>query len=256
LENARRKAREEADAAWQPYTWARQVDPQQFQQMSQWYQSAVSDTPTFWERLTEELQRDPQHGSRVRSTAARILQQSRQQIQDDTEPEPDIPIQNELGQVTGRTYSADQLKKLRQWEQRQFKQELDQQLQPLQAMQKEREQERAMAQLESESVEWAKTTLQELRTDPTFQEREADVKKAMIEHPKWDIYRAYNHVLRTSVVPGEAAKTVASLQQKAAAGTVGTRASAATQRPKFATFAEAMKYYDAHPDEAQTMADR
>lgn len=256
LENARKKAREEADAAWQPHAWAREVDPNQFRQMQTWYQNAISDTPGFYERMTEELQRHPEYGSRVRSIAARVLQQSRQQGLEDTEPEPDVPIVNANGEITGRTYSAEQLKKVRAYERQQYKQELDQELRPLKAMREEQEQQRAMSKLQQESAEWAKGTLAELRADPTFKEREADVKKAMLANPKWDIYRAYTHVLRTQVEPSIEAKTVATLQQKAAAGTVGTRSPSAGTRPALKNFAEAMRYYDAHPDEAAAMAER
>jgi hypothetical protein len=256
LENARKKY----EAEWQPYSWAKSVDRNQLQQITNWYQDAIQNPYGFYERLTTELQSHPEYGPKVRSYAARLLQQARGAAPETAEPEPDIPIQNESGQITGYTYSAQQLKKLRAFEKAQSQAEFAEKLRPLEEFREQTVEREARVEVEQRSTQWATETLGELRQNPHFKDHEAEIKTTMVEHPEWDIYRAFNHILATTVLPNlsktEQAKTVASLQQKAAAGTVGARDVAASQRPKFKDFSEALRYMDAHPEEAAAMANR
>ncbi len=247
-------------AEWAPYAWAKSVNRDQLQKIATWYQDAIQNPYGFYERLSGELQNHPEYGPKVRSYAARLLQQARGSTQEATEPEPDIPIQDDQGRITGYTYSAQQLKKLRAFERSEQQAEFAEKLRPLEERAQRQEQQEARADMERKSSEWATSTLGELRQNEHFKAHEAEVKQAMVDNPEWDVYRAFNHVLSTSILPNmsrtEQAKTVASLQQKAVAGTVGARDTATSQQPKFKDFTEAMRYMEAHPEEAAALAER
>jgi hypothetical protein len=260
LENARRKAREEAEGEWQPYAWAKQVPRDQLQRMAAWYQSAIRDPYSLYERLTQELSAHPEYGAKVRSYAARLLRQSRQATVEDEMPQPDIPVMNEQGQVVARTYSDKQLEKREAYLRQQSEQSIAERLRPLEQRQARAEAKERELAARQQANQYAADTLKELRQNEHFKAHEPKVKAALLAHPDWDVYRAFNHVLATDVLPGlsqaEQAKTLATLQQKAAAGTVGPRGAVTTDRPKFKDFAEAMRYMETHPEEAAALAER
>ncbi len=247
-------------AEWAPYAWAKSVNREQLQKIATWYQDAIQNPYGFYERLSGELQNHPEYGPKVRSYAARLLQQARGQTQEATEPEPDIPIQDDQGRITGYTYSAQQLKKLRAFERSEQQAEFAEKLRPLEERAQRQEQQEARAEIKRQSDEWATNRLAELRSIPIFKEHESKVKATMLAHEDWNEDRAFNYVLTTEILPNmsrtEQAKTVASLQQKAVAGTVGARDAATSQRPKFKDFTEAMRYMEAHPEEAAALAER
>lgn len=177
------------------------------------------------------------------------------------EPEPDVPIVDANGRVTGQTYSAQRLKEWQQWNQRKWQAEQDARFQSIEDREQARQARESQAQQAQESWAWANKTLTDLRKLPHFTEHEAAIRAYLEEHEELgdNIHAAYNHVLVTQVLPNlgqaEQQKVITSLQQKASGATVSPTGTA-PGRPQFKTFREAAEYYAAHPEEASAMATR
>lgn len=178
------------------------------------------------------------------------------------EPQADVPIVDAQGNDTGRrTFSDQQLRKWHQWNQAQQQSELDQRFKRLESDAEARAQRDAQIQAYQQATQQATQTLTELRAKPYFKEHEADIRQALEEHPEWgdNVYAAYVQVLTTKILPmlgqAEQQKVIDSLQSKASGATVSP-AGAAPGKPQFRSFADAAKYYEAHPEEAKAMADR
>jgi hypothetical protein len=67
----------------------------------------------FWKNYTQELLAHPEHGQVLRSELGRMFGSIRQPVTPQAEPmpEPDVHIVDAQGNVTGKTYSAEQLAK-------------------------------------------------------------------------------------------------------------------------------------------------
>jgi hypothetical protein len=82
LENARSKAREEADAQWAPHAWAKQIPQTEFQQLQSIAKHFQGGDPiTGLQNLIAEIRKDPQHDAALRSLAAREMGRRTQQPQ-------------------------------------------------------------------------------------------------------------------------------------------------------------------------------
>ena len=128
LANARAKAAEEAIA---PYAWAKQVDPQEFQQIRKIAAHFTKgDVVTGLQEMIAEARKDPAVEAQIRSFAAKTLAQRSQQTPNQ-EPQPDLPIQLEDGRVV-HLYSGEQLAKREAFLQQQWMQAVEQRLQPFQ----------------------------------------------------------------------------------------------------------------------------
>jgi hypothetical protein len=127
LANARTKAAEDAIA---PYSWAKQVSQQEFQQVTELAKRASADPIGYLQDFIKELQQSPEHSAQLRSLAAKALAQ-RQPAQPEQEPQPDLPIQLEDGRVV-HLYSAEQQAKREAFLQGKWMQGVRQELQPLQ----------------------------------------------------------------------------------------------------------------------------
>lgn len=254
LDNARTKTRADVEREYkQKYGWADQFHEQPYEFVESWI---------------DQLAQHPQYGSQILAKAARLLNSRRgRQIGPEAgaaveEPVPDVPIVDGQGQVVGQTYSATQLKKWREWDWAQREATLADRFAPLEQRAQRQEQAEQVAQLQATATQQSQQTLTELRAQPYFKDHEADIKRAFADHPEWgdNLHRAYLHVLTTTVLPKlsqtEQAKVLDSLQTKAAATTVSPQAQAATAKPHFKSFAEAIRYYEAHPEEAAAMANR
>lgn len=251
-----------------PYSRFKEVNDQlkaarDYQQKYGWATQFEQDPYTFVENWVDQLANHPQYGPQIVGKMARMLGSRRGQTAANEEPQPDVPIVDGAGNVTGQTYSAAQLKKWRDWDWSQRQATLDQRLGPLEQQVQQAQAREAYAQLAAQSEESARTTLSELRQDPYFSQYEGQVKQALVEHPEWgdDVYRAYHHVQRTVIFPqiGQTAeaRVLANLHTQAAASTPNP-GSAATATPKFKDFGEALRYYGdpAHKAEAEAMAKR
>lgn len=247
MTNARTKTRAEVEAEFkQKYGWA----------------DGVRENPlTFVDHLASH----PEYGPQLLAKAARLLQARRGQGQPALadKPQPDTPIVDVNGTPTGRyTYSAEQYDKLEEWRDAQREAKLAERFGPLEKLQQRISQAEQHAQIRQQAHAEMASTLTELRQQPHFTEHEAAIKQALLDHEEWgdNVYRAYTHVLTTQVLPTlsrtEQQKVLDSLQTKAAGATVNPGMASPSQAPKFKDFGEAIRYYDAHPDEAAAMAKR
>src|SRR3990167_8997571 len=211
----------------------------------------------------DQLAQHGEYGPKVLAKAARLLQSRRGQGTPVAaeEPAPDIPITDAQGTPTGEfTYSAKQLKKLREDEHAAAKAEYDERIAPLEQAHRQTQTDRQIAHLERTSHAHAQETLAELRQQPHFKTHEPAIKQALIDHPEWgdNVHRAYVHVLTTTVMPGltQSAQTqvLDHLQTQAAGASVHPGAASASGPPKFKSFGEAARYYAEHPADAEAMA--
>jgi hypothetical protein len=130
LENARTKAAQEATAKFeQDYGWAKTIDRNTLGAWTQTAQRMSTDPIGFLSDFMQELQTHPTYGPQLRSQAGRMLATGNR----DPEPQPDVQIVNEQGQVTGLTYSATALAERDAWNRRQITAAFQQELQPLKA---------------------------------------------------------------------------------------------------------------------------
>ncbi len=247
LSNARTKASQEA----------RQAAEAEFKQRFQPYETFESDP---WRAVQDWLNRAEKHtfyGPQVQQ----YFQSRQQQAQPAAEPAPDVPIVDENGHFTGKTYSAERLKEWQRWNDQQTQAKWEQRLSPIEQREQARAQREQQQEMNERSQRWAQGTLQELRAQPYFKEHEADIAQAMSEHKEWgaNIHQAYNFVLATKVLPNlsakEAQSVINSLQDAGAATTVAPGVTT-PGKPKFKNFGQAAEYYSAHPEEAAAMAGR
>ena len=251
LDNARTKTRAEVEREFkQKYGWADEFHREPY---------------TFVESWIDQLAQHPQYQQQLLAKAARLLNSRRgshAQAAPPEEPAADLPYVDGQGNVVGQTYSATQLKQWRDWDWAQREATLADRFAPLEQRAQRQEQAEQIAQLQATASQHSQHTLTELRSQPYFKEHEADIKRAFADHPEWgdNLHRAYLHVLTTRVLPKlsqtEQAKVLDSLQTKAAATTVSPQTQTATSKPKFKSFEEAIRYYEAHPEEAAVMAKR
>lgn len=248
LNNTRTKTRAEVEAEYrQKYGWADQFSERPYE---------------FVEAWMDQLAQHPQYGPQLFGKAARMLQSRRGVAQaTNEEPQPDVPIMDANGNLTGQTYSAKQLKAWRDWDWQQKQSALDERLGPLEQRAKQFEEAQVMAQVQQQSDEFARTTLGELRQDPYFKENESKVKAALMAHPEWgdNIHRAFHHVLQTEVYPSiqrnAEGKVLDTLKTQAAGGSIRPDgAGAATPDFKKMKPEEVMRFMHEHPDIAEQYA--
>ncbi len=233
LANARTKAAADAEAKFnEQYGWARAIPQQTIQEWSQIARRMAADPIGFLNEYVAELQRHPVHSQQLRSEAGRILSGHA-----NGEPQPDVQLVNEQGQVTGMTYSADGLAKRDAWRDSQLLAKVNQEYGPLKA---EREQQR-----QSAAVQEARAAI-ESKADVVMSELleivdgKTDLLPAidhvMGAHPEWSAHKAALEVRKTKIVPlqQQSAQVAAaeSFRKKAAAQTADGRASASSPPKK------------------------
>lgn len=128
MDNARLKATQELQATFdRDYGWAKELPKEKLVEWSGIASLMASDPPAFLEKYFAETVQHPTFGPHVKSWAAKTLAT---RVQADTMPGPDVSIVDQHGNVTGATYSAEQLAKRDAWRDRQADQRFDQRLQP------------------------------------------------------------------------------------------------------------------------------
>ncbi len=249
LANARAKTRAEVDAEYrQKYGWA---------------DEAARDPWGFTQRQLDQLAHHPNYETHVLNYAARLLNARRAQTKPQAEePKPNVPVVDQSGNIVSYTYDEKGLKALRQYEQQAADGALSQRLAPIEQF----IQQAQMREVQHAVDTQAGSMLTELRDQPYFKEHEGAIKRAFAEHPEWgdNVHRAYLHVLTTEVIPTlsqrEQQQVLATLQTKAAAGSVSPTGQAASGAPRFRTgnfkkdAVAAMEYFANHPEEAEAMA--
>lgn len=154
LANARAKAAEDAIA---PYAWAKQVDPQEFQQIQRLagYFKPGGDVVSGLQQLIAEARKDPGVDAQIRSFAAKTLAQ-RSQPQPEANQEPQFLVPQQDGSLA---FDPTAFAQWKQWNQTQLLSQVDQRLQPLQQTQQAVEAERAALQAKQEIRHYTESEL-------------------------------------------------------------------------------------------------
>ena len=242
LANARAKAAEEAIA---PYAWAKQVDPQEFQQIRKIAAHFTKgDVVTGLQEMIAEARKDPAVEAQIRSFAAKTLAQRSQQTPNQ-EPQPDLPIQLEDGRVV-HLYSGEQLAKREAFLQQQWMQAVEQKLQPFQQTHDTLQAERAALAQQQEITHFVASTFEDVKTwpgmdDPANQQAVAQALAQMpvsSDDPR-EVSLALNAAYRRTVLPtlnSRAQSTLLdNLKQKAAASSSVNPGSATASSPRAVT---------------------
>ncbi len=126
LANARTKATADAQAKFdQEYGWAKAIPKQSVEEMFRISKLLTTDPVAYYLELGAELQRHPEHGQRLRSEAGRTLAGRA-----NGEPQPDVQLIDERGQVTGMSYSAEGYAKREAWLRDQWRADLQREVGP------------------------------------------------------------------------------------------------------------------------------
>jgi hypothetical protein len=237
LDNARTKAREEFDAEWKPYEWAKQVDQQKFNEMVDWYQRANADPVVFAQELIQNLQAHPTHGPALRSLAGRALAAARGQQgqQQDQEPQPDIPLED------GRfLYSAEQQARRDAWREQRLLAQFEQKFAPAFKSVEQMQAREAEAQQMRAADSFAGSLYGNLTKMQGFEENKAEIAafvknhKFTSDHPaevEAVALRAYNSIVLPKLLTNANRAVLTQIEQKAQANTVDP-SRARTSAPK------------------------
>jgi hypothetical protein len=208
------------------------ANPQVFEKGIAHFQKLAVDPPGHWRAFTTELLAHPTHGPALKSELARMFGGLRQQAAASVMPPPDVDIVDANGQVTGKTYSADQLAKREAWRDQQ--QELKARARAEQERTARTKAAEAHKQLETRADDAMAEVLDILDGDKTHI---TAVIEMMDANPKWSAHRAALEVRKTKIAPAAAGKAQAQvledLKTKAAAQSVNPAGAvvAPTKRP-------------------------
>lgn len=258
--NGRMSAAEKQVADWKTqYGWAESVNRDQLAQMADWYGRYQGDPGEFLEKAYAEALSHPVHGATVKSRIGKMLASMRAALP--TEIEPDIPVFNDQGQEVNRTYSASAMKQIVA---NAVKELVGKEVAPLQQDFQTRQQQ---AQHDKQQAFIAKegtritTAIQKYPGGkehwPAILQASQEILKNDPEISVGEAARdAYMQVVYPTLTQSAQATVLSDFQKKANAQTVTQGTPTTAQRPTFKSAAEALAYFDAHPDEARAMAHR
>lgn len=256
LDNARKKAVEEAQAQWdQQHGWAKQVDRQQVEQAVRLAQSYRANPIEFLQTLGREIQSHPEYGPQLRSMAARTLASARGQQQTDAMPEADVAITDAQGNVVGHSYSDKALQARDAWLTRQILAQVKQEFAPVAKTVEDVKAERDATQRQLQIDHFATTTFADMQTWPGMEDKAtreavaADILAAKIDgdDPR-DVAMAASAAYRRIVVPklqqARLSEQVRDTQLKAQVNTASPTAPTAGTPKSYAemTTAEALRH--------------
>jgi hypothetical protein len=236
LQNARTKSADEASARVRAEYAPVQQAVQQWQPIAQ---RMTSDPAGFIrDFIAEVAAQNPAVAAQMRSEAGRMLAAGRAAATD-AEPQPDVQIVNEHGQVTGTTYSAKALAERDAWNERRLLAKINGELAPIKAERQDRidrEQQTAVTAAIEAKADEVIAELKEILDggdDALFE----DVNRLMAANPSWSAHKAALEVRKTKIAPTLAGKArqqaVDTFTKKAAGNTAnGTGTTAAPTRLK------------------------
>lgn len=233
----------ELESKLQQLAWAEQVTPQEFQSIQQIARHfAGGDQLAGIKALIAEARKDPTIEAQLRSEAARILSQRTQQAAEDAEPQFMVPQQD--GSIA---FDPNALAQWKQWFARQITGQVQQEIQPLKQSYEQQQAAAKQAQVESAWNTWQGQIVADTATWPGMdnpdvrQKFSQDVWRQIQGHDITltdtdKIERAIERSYRTVVVPtlsqSAEARTLDTLQRKAAASKTVNPGSAGASTPK------------------------
>lgn len=227
LANARTKAREDALAEHRDHLEV--------------VQALKTDFPGTLARLLDEGAIDPRFSEALTAKAAAILSARKQDAKANTEPEPDL--QTADGALV---YSADQLRKWHQWNQKQTTAQLTEQFEPLLELKQQIEQHRQAQQDTQRAVSIAEKRGGSWKTMPFFAEHKDAIltrQQAIYEARKgsadfdpvdtpWQaLQQAYSEVISTQALPKLQSQQTDNLVAVAARKRAGSSSDPAASAP-------------------------
>jgi hypothetical protein len=194
LENARKKAAEEAVAQFQQQYRGGEL------QIAERFKA---DPVGFITQAVAELQAHPQFGPQLRSHAARTLAQRGPKAE--PEPQPDLVGKDASGQEVS-FFSAEQARKWQQWQSNQMRQQLMQEFAPVMGFQEQLKRAQEMETQTQDYVQRASPLLAELQEMPGFNEHKQEIAKKQAElfkaDPEADVVKLWFKAYR-EIVPGK-----------------------------------------------------
>lgn len=238
LANARETAAAEAKAA------ARQELEQQYSGLQDFASLSADERRglVIWNRA---MQGDPSALAQVErvnpSLAAAISGKTAQTqtAEPDAEPQPDAAIRLEDGS-TVPVFTPEGMKKWQQWNHAHLKSTLTQEFQPLMSLAEQQRQHEAQQRAAEETTRWAASVFAPLQRMPHFAEFKPELQKAIASMPptvtnlEEYVYDAYANLLQaktSSLTKAGETQALATMQQRAVAGT-SNPAAAATATPR------------------------
>lgn len=220
-----------------------------------------SDLGGTLEQLIDEASADDRYSARIVAKAAALLNARKGQAKADSEPEPDLQLQD--GTLA---YSADQSRKLQEWNNRQIEKRLGEQFKPLQELQTQFTQTKEAQRQAKEAFTIATKRGAQWKTMPFFEDHKAAILERQqaiytemsaagqidpVQAP-WDaLQRAYAEVVTANALPKlqtqQTDSLVASAARKRAASSSDPGAAAPAQPRKPRTIDEALdQVFSAH----------
>ena len=187
--------------------------------------------------------------------AARIRGQVGQASEPEQEPQPDAALQMPDGS-TVPVFTAEGLRKRDAWLQKQMEAQLAQKFQPLMSTAERIAQAEHAARIEAENQQWARSVLAPVQRLPHFADFKPEILKAIQDLPPTHtgpleevVYATYERLLTAKLAESTKqaeSHALASLQQRAVAGTSNPSSPGATTPAKFTPGAEGFKAALAH----------
>ena len=218
IENARAKARAEAQAQLDAIAWAKEVDKAQVEEALNVIKFANDNPVEFYRQVTSRLRSDPalaQEIERVWSPTPAAPEQPKADA--DPKPQPDVLLED------GRlVFSADQMEKLLGWQERNLESKVSQKLKPIEDARRQQEQHQA---IEQESLR----VLAEVAKWPGMQDPEnrKAVASAMFQQ-KLGVDAAYRAVVLPKLTD---TKAIEDRVRKQVLAELKTKARASTDNP-------------------------
>jgi hypothetical protein len=253
LETQRKKAAEEAAARvtqeyehrLQPYQGVSPEELQGFRVM----QAALAGHP----QAIAMVKQNPQALAALRSMVA-----EQQAVADDVEPQPDAAIQMADGSQVP-VFTPQGMKRWQEWNQKHLESSLTQKFQPLMSTAERLRVVEQEAEQQRESHQWAASVLAPVKRLPYFAEFKPEILKAIQELPPNHtgpldevVYASYERLLSAKLEQSTKdadAKALASIHQRAVAGTSNPNRASGTEPAKFKAgaegFAEALAHFSA-----------
>lgn len=254
LANARTKAVQEAQTQFDSqYGWAKQIQPQEFQQVVEMSRKASADPIGYLQDFIKELQSHPEHSAALRSLTGRALAQLRQTGAQPQATEPQmVNVQLEDGSIVAMPRDpASWLDHQKQ----QWLAQVKQEFLPVTEMVKAQQAERAAVERELQTKHFTDTTYADVVTWPGMESKEtqqavakelaaARVDPNDISAVQLALNAAYRKVVLPNLQTASRQAVLNDINRQAAASTVNP-AQTSTRAPKSMadmSIAEALQY--------------
>ncbi len=223
------KERDEFKGKYESLSWAEKLaargyKPEQFEQAAQFADLAGRSPREFLAYYQRQVAQHPEYAAELKSWAAGVLGQAKQQADENAEPQPDL-----VSEDGKRVFSHEQLKAWNGWNERRLMGAFDAKLAPLLKLQEEHQQAIKDEEARVYYRDAAQAEVSALKAQPLFMANLEKVKTYMASLDyKVSPEKAWLHVLHTDILPGightAQAQATADMRKLAAASSVNPSA--------------------------------